>query len=107
MSARRPFTDLRLNPASAPYARGWGDRIRDCLLHRLMSAFGTKRTWRQHSAISAFGGKADITSGSDNHGALTICLHAGGKPASVSGGFGLNGGGCNFGSLNQKSSSCP
>jgi hypothetical protein len=44
---------------------------------------------------------------SDNHGALTICLHAGGKPASVSGGFGLGGGGCSVDSLNQKSSSRP
>ena len=42
---------------------------------------------------------------SENHGALTICLHAGGKPASVSGGFGLEGGGCKDDSLNQKSSS--
>ena len=34
----------------------------------------------------------------DNHAALTICLHAGVKPASVSAGFGLGGikggGGC-------------
>jgi hypothetical protein len=47
----------------------------------------------------------------DNHGALTICLHAGGKPASVSAGFGLGGikggGGCSVDSLNQKSSSLP
>jgi len=42
---------------------------------------------------------------SDDHGALTICLHAGGKPASVSAGFGLGGGGCSVDSLNQKSSS--
>ena len=45
----------------------------------------------------------------DNHGALTICLHAGGKPASVSAGFcsgGIKGGGgCSVDSLNQKSSS--
>jgi hypothetical protein len=41
----------------------------------------------------------------DNHGALTIRLHAGGKPASVSAGFGLGGGGCSVDSLNQKSSS--
>ena len=42
----------------------------------------------------------------DNHGALTICLHSGGKPASVSAGFGLGGvAGCNVESLNQKSSS--
>ena len=45
--------------------------------------------------------KADI----DSHGALTICLHAGGNPASVSAGFGLDGGGCSVVSLNQKSSS--
>src|SRR6516164_5081614 len=44
--------------------------------------------------MSAFGAKADITSGLRHHGALTICLHAGGKPASVSAGFGLGGGGC-------------
>jgi len=36
-------------------------------------------------------------------GALTICLHAGGNPASVSAGFGLSG--CGVDSLNQKSSS--
>ena len=42
----------------------------------------------------------------DNHGALTICLHSGGKSASVSAGFGLGGvAGCNVESLNQKSSS--
>jgi hypothetical protein len=41
----------------------------------------------------------------DNHGALTIWLHAGGRPASVSGGFGLDGGGCSVDFLNQKSSS--
>ena len=29
----------------------------------LMSAFGTKRTWRSRSVMSAFGGKADIPSG--------------------------------------------
>jgi len=46
-------------------------------------------------------------SGFDNHGALTICLHAGGKPASVSAGFGLGGGGCSVDSWNQKSSSRP
>jgi hypothetical protein len=40
--------------------------------------------------MSANGPKADI----DNHGALTICLHAGGNPASVKAGFGLRGGGC-------------
>ena len=44
-------------------------------------------------------------SDSDNHGALTICLHAGGKLASVNAGFGLRGGGCSVDSLNQKSSS--
>jgi len=43
----------------------------------------------------------------DNHGALTICLHAGGNPASVKTGFGLLGGGCSVDSLNQKSSSLP
>ena len=38
----------------------------------------------------------------DNHGALTICLHSGGKSASVSAGFGLGGvAGCNVESLNQ------
>jgi len=30
----------------------------------------------------------------DDHGALTICLHAGGNPASVKTGLGLLGGGC-------------
>src|SRR5262245_4411252 len=43
----------------------------------------------------------------DNHGALTICLHAGGNPASVKTGLGLRGGGCSVDSLNQKSSSLP
>jgi hypothetical protein len=51
----------------------------------------------------------EATSASDNHGALTICLHAGDKPASVSTGFGLGGikggGGRSVDSLNQKSSS--
>ena len=51
----------------------------------------------------AFAGEADI----DNHGALTICLHAGGNPASVKTGLGLRGGGCSVDSLNQKSSSLP
>src|SRR5215472_1212356 len=46
-------------------------------------------------------------SGIDNHGALTIGLHAGGNPASVKTGFGLLGGGCSVDSLNQKSSSLP
>jgi hypothetical protein len=45
----------------------------------------------------AFAGEADI----DNHGALTICLHAAGNPASVKTGFGLRGGGCRVDSLNQ------
>ena len=52
-----------------------------------------------------------IRNSCDNHAALTICLHAGGKPASVSAGFGLGGikggGGCSVDSLNQKSSSLP
>src|SRR4029450_8219291 len=43
----------------------------------------------------------------DDHGALTICLHAGGNPASVKAGFGLRGGGCSVDPLNQKSSSLP
>ena len=30
------------------------------LLHRVMSAYGTKRTSRAFSCLSAFGGKADI-----------------------------------------------
>jgi hypothetical protein len=38
---------------------------------------------------------------STDHGALTICLHAGGNPASVKGGLGLLGGGCSVDSLNQ------
>jgi hypothetical protein len=38
------------------------------------------------------------------YGARTICLHSDGKPASVSGGFGLRGGECSVDSLNQKSS---
>jgi hypothetical protein len=42
-----------------------------------------------------------------NHGALTICLHAGGNPASVKTGFGLRGGGCSVDSLNQNPSSLP
>ena len=42
-----------------------------------------------------------------NHGALTICLHAGGIPASVKTGFGLLGSGCSVDSLNQKSNSLP
>ena len=41
----------------------------------------------------------------DNHGALTICLHAGGNPASVKTGLGLRCRGCSVDSLNQKSSS--
>jgi len=32
----------------------------DEIIEELMSAFGTKRTWRSHAAMSAFGGKADI-----------------------------------------------
>src|SRR6185369_2617453 len=40
-----------------------------------------------------------------NQGALTICLHAGGNPASVRTGRGLPGCGCSVDSLNQKSSS--
>ena len=32
----------------------------DEIIEELMSAFGTKRTWRSHSSMSAFGGKADI-----------------------------------------------
>ena len=51
--------------------------------------------------VFAFAGEAGI----DNHGALTICLHAGGNPASVKTGFGLRGVGCSVDSLNQKSSS--
>jgi hypothetical protein len=38
-----------------------GDRIATFLPQRRMSAFGTKRTWRTHSAMSVFGGKADIS----------------------------------------------
>jgi hypothetical protein len=38
------------------------------------------------------------------YGARTICLHSDGKPANVSGGFGLRGGECSVDSLNQKSS---
>jgi hypothetical protein len=51
--------------------------------------------------MCAFAGEADI----DNHGALTICLHAGDNPASVKAGFGLRGGRCSVDSLNQKLSS--
>ena len=50
---------------------------------------------------------SDGQSGIDNHGALTICLHAGGNLASVKTGLGLRGGGCSVDSLNQKSSSLP
>jgi hypothetical protein len=46
-------------------------------------------------------------SGIDNHGALMICLHAGGNLASVKTGFGLLGGGCSVDSLNQKSTLKP
>ena len=57
----------------------------------------------------AFGDAETFTSARDNHGALTICLHAGGKPDSVSAGSGLGGikggSGCSVDSLNQKSSS--
>ena len=46
-----------------------------------------------------------------DYGAITICLHAAGRPASVSGGFGLagtvGGAGCSVDSLNQKSSAWP
>jgi hypothetical protein len=38
----------------------------------------------------------------DNHGALTICLHSWGKPASVSAGFSLGGPRMQLESLNQK-----
>jgi hypothetical protein len=62
-------------------------------------AFGSPRSLIQHEAASA----------RDNHGALTISLHAGGKPDSVSAGSGLggikDGSGCSVDSLNQKSSS--
>jgi hypothetical protein len=57
----------------------------------------------KHAFNVRFGGKTDI----ENQGALTICLHAGGNPASVKTGFGLLGGGCSVDSLNQKSSSLP
>jgi len=33
----------------------------DRLLHRIMSAFGTRRTWRLRRRMSAFGGIADIS----------------------------------------------
>ena len=46
-------------------------------------------------------------SGIDNHGAFTICLHAGGNLASVKTGLGLLGGGCSVDPLNQKSRSLP
>ena len=39
---------------------GRGDRIGSVLLHRAMSAFGTKRTLCDRVPMSAFGGKADI-----------------------------------------------
>jgi len=38
---------------------------------KAMSAFGTKRTWRSHSAMSAIGGKADVTRWHSNSGVFT------------------------------------
>jgi hypothetical protein len=70
-----------------------------------VSAFGTWRTFESRLVTSGFEDKPTALVAFDNHGALTICLHAAGKPASVSSGFGLDGGGCNVDSLNQKSSS--
>jgi len=35
-------------------------------MKRLMSAFGTKRTWRDAQRMSAFGGIADIAQASEN-----------------------------------------
>jgi hypothetical protein len=32
----------------------------DLIASNVMSAFGTKRTWRSHSPMSAFGGEADM-----------------------------------------------
>lgn len=51
-------------------------------------------------------GRADVRlTANGNQGALTICLHARGSPASVRTGRGLPGCGCSVDSLNQKSSS--
>jgi hypothetical protein len=46
-------------PTLVTCARRRGDRITTLLPQRIMSAFGTKRTCDQRSAMSAFGGKAD------------------------------------------------
>src|SRR5215469_11898817 len=46
--------------AVAACPRRRGDRIATFFPQRGMSAFGTKRTWRSRSTMSAFGGKADI-----------------------------------------------
>ena len=43
--------------------KGAGFRICFVAVHE--SAYGTKRTWRSRSAMSAFGGKADIPSSHD------------------------------------------
>jgi len=58
----------------ATMPRGGGDLIvgrfwaksDKILVRRRMSAFGTKRTWHSRSAMSAFGGKADIAMTSEN-----------------------------------------
>jgi hypothetical protein len=69
------------------------------------SSHGVRRTYPHYVGTDApTKPEAGFAAG---YGARTICLHSDGKPASVSGGFGLRGGGCNVDSLNQKSSARP
>jgi hypothetical protein len=74
---------------SSPYS--WRSAVRENLLTASQKNIPAPRGDR----------RANIAAG---YGARTICLHSDGKPASVSGGFGLRGGGCSVDSLNQKSS---
>jgi hypothetical protein len=82
------------NPQAGPHSANIAKRF---------SALALRGNCRLIHCIFAFVGEAGI----DNHGALTICLHAGGNPATVKTGFALRGGGCSVDSLNQKSSSLP
>ena len=91
---------LHVTAAGMDHARGSEQVGRDYYTERLLALSGN---WHLIHCMFAFAGEADI----DNHGALTICLHAGGNPASVKTGLGLRGGGCSVDSLNQKSSSLP
>jgi hypothetical protein len=63
LTARLSFKDFRL----LTDAFLQGDRV--CGGYTAMSAFGTKRTSRSRSLMSAFGGKADISRNIPN-----VCL---------------------------------